>query len=155
MSNNQPKARGYLLFNVSFRSWLSSFHRATMDLSRAASLVEEDVSTTMIAIDKDKNSQYAVKWAVDNLLSQSHNCILIHVRSQSLHPSRYPSLSSAFIVSITIIISITQWCFFAGDLEVSPKEGRPPTESELQQFFLPYRGFCARRGVSKQPFYYS
>lgn len=29
-----------------------------------------------------------------------------------------------------------------------PKEGRAPTESEMQQIFLPYRGFCARKGVS-------
>jgi hypothetical protein len=81
-----------------------------MDLSRTASLVEEDVAmgTTVIAIDKDKNSQYAVKWAVDNLLSQSHNCILIHVRSQSLHPSRYPF---SFVIihrqHLTIIITMT------------------------------------------------
>ncbi|CAB4302868.1 unnamed protein product [Prunus armeniaca] len=27
------------------------------------------------------------------------------------------------------------------------KDGRPPTEAELQQFFLPYRGFCARKGI--------
>jgi hypothetical protein len=39
----------------------------------------------------------------------------------------------------------------AEDFEIAPREGRPPTEAELQQFFLPYRGFCARRGVSKQP----
>lgn len=29
-----------------------------------------------------------------------------------------------------------------------PKHGRPPTEEELHQFFLPFRGFCARKGVS-------
>lgn len=33
---------------------------------------------------------------------------------------------------------------FAEDV---PKEGRAPTKDELQQFFLPYRGFCARKGV--------
>ncbi|XP_056167211.1 U-box domain-containing protein 52-like isoform X2 [Syzygium oleosum] len=29
-----------------------------------------------------------------------------------------------------------------------PSGGRMPTEAELQQFFLPYRGFCARRGIA-------
>ncbi|XP_048129970.1 U-box domain-containing protein 52-like isoform X1 [Rhodamnia argentea] len=29
-----------------------------------------------------------------------------------------------------------------------PSGGRMPTEAELQQFFLPYRGFCARRGIT-------
>lgn len=26
-------------------------------------------------------------------------------------------------------------------------ESRAPTHSEMQQLFLPYRGFCARKGV--------
>jgi hypothetical protein len=68
----------------------SCMHAIMADLSRTSSSLEEDVNTTVIAIDKDKNSQYAVKWAVDNLLTHSSHCILIHVRSQSLHPSRYP-----------------------------------------------------------------
>jgi len=29
----------------------------------------------------------------------------------------------------------------------APKNGRPPNEEELHQFFLPFRGFCARKGV--------
>lgn len=29
----------------------------------------------------------------------------------------------------------------------APKGARPPTEEELHQFFLPFRGFCARKGV--------
>ena len=48
---------------------------------------------TVIAINRDKNSQSAVKWAVEHLFNKknSGDCILIHVRSQSLHPRRYPS----------------------------------------------------------------
>ncbi|KAK9923683.1 hypothetical protein M0R45_032089 [Rubus argutus] len=91
-----------------------------MSLFRSSSVTQEP-GTTVVAIDKDKNSQWAVKWAVDNLLSinRTSNCILIHVRNQSLHPQD----------------------------AVIPKDGRPPTEAELQQFFLPYRGFCARKGI--------
>jgi hypothetical protein len=33
-----------------------------------------------------------------------------------------------------------------------PKNGRPPTQEELHQFFLPFRGFCARKGVSIHKF---
>ncbi|XVF25177.1 hypothetical protein REPUB_Repub13aG0190900 [Reevesia pubescens] len=33
------------------------------------------------------------------------------------------------------------------DFETSPKVGRPPSEAELQQFFFPYRGYCARKGI--------
>ncbi|KAL9659636.1 hypothetical protein QQ045_024444 [Rhodiola kirilowii] len=78
------------------------------------------VPTTAIAIDKDKNSQQAVRWAVDNLINKKHSCVLIHVRTQSLN-----------ILDPTPI----------------PKGGRPPTEVEMHQFFLPYRGFCARKGI--------
>ncbi|KAG2728769.1 hypothetical protein I3760_01G219400 [Carya illinoinensis] len=38
-------------------------------------------------------------------------------------------------------------CILVDDFEAVSKEGRPPTESELQQLFLPYRGFCARKGI--------
>ncbi|XP_030972337.1 U-box domain-containing protein 52-like isoform X2 [Quercus lobata] len=92
----------------------------SMALSRTSSSLDGSTSTTVIAIDRDKNSQYAVKWAVDNVLSKSSHCILIHVRNQSFLPL---------------------------DFEEIPKEGRPPTEAELQQLFLPYRGFCARKGI--------
>ncbi|XP_045791997.1 U-box domain-containing protein 35-like [Trifolium pratense] len=34
-----------------------------------------------------------------------------------------------------------------GDHEDVPKHGRPPTQEELHQFFLPFRGFCARKGI--------
>lgn len=40
------------------------------------------------------------------------------------------------------------WLLYAEDAETVPKEFRPPTEAELHQFFLPYRGFCARKGVN-------
>ncbi|PQP97343.1 U-box domain-containing protein 52 [Prunus yedoensis var. nudiflora] len=83
-----------------------------MALFRSRS-VGEDVGPTLVAINRDKNSQCAVKWAVDNLLGDKNaHCTLIHVRSHSFH-----------------------------------HHGRPPTEAELQQFFLPYRGFCARKGI--------
>ncbi|XP_019435819.1 PREDICTED: U-box domain-containing protein 34-like [Lupinus angustifolius] len=77
--------------------------------------------STVIAIDKDKNSKYAVKWAVDNLLMKNTSCTLIHViRTKALHPR---------------------------NVENASKQGRPPTNEELHQFFLPFRGFCARKGI--------
>ncbi|XP_048443153.1 U-box domain-containing protein 35-like [Pyrus x bretschneideri] len=91
-----------------------------MALFRQSS-VAGDPGSTVVAIDRDKNSQLAVKWAVDYLLSnRTSHCILIHVRSRSLHPQ---------------------------DVGLVSKDGRPPTEDELQHFFLPYRGFCARKGI--------
>ncbi|XP_020534027.1 U-box domain-containing protein 35 isoform X2 [Jatropha curcas] len=57
---------------------------------------------------------------MDNLVNnKSHNCILVHVQSKIASP---------------------EVCNLS-------KEGRPPTHQELQQLFLPYRGFCARKGI--------
>ncbi|CAA0814605.1 Protein kinase protein with adenine nucleotide alpha hydrolases-like domain [Striga hermonthica] len=72
---------------------------------------------TAVAIDKDKNSQFAVKWAIDKLRLKDKQIILVHVRT-------HYSLDSS-----------------------APKEGREPTQAETQQLFLPYRSFCARKGI--------
>nr|XP_017217821.1 PREDICTED: U-box domain-containing protein 35-like isoform X2 [Daucus carota subsp. sativus] len=73
--------------------------------------------TTAIAVDKDKNSPHAVRWAVDNQLKKNASVFLVHVQTHVSHPN-----------------------------DVS-KDGRAPTEAEMQQIFLPYRGFCARKGI--------
>ncbi|AES67806.1 U-box domain-containing protein 52 [Medicago truncatula] len=80
----------------------------------------EEESSTVIAIDSDKNSQHAVKWAVDHLLDKYASCTLIHVRTKPFNSNEFDAI---------------------------PKQGRPPTEEELHQFFLPFRGFCARKGI--------
>ncbi|KAK6125056.1 hypothetical protein DH2020_041234 [Rehmannia glutinosa] len=76
------------------------------------------IISTAVAIDKDKNSQFAVKWAIEKLRLKDKRIILVHVRTQNSFDSR--------------------------DV---PKEGREPTQAETQQLFLPYRGFCARKGI--------
>ncbi|VVB17134.1 unnamed protein product [Arabis nemorensis] len=75
------------------------------------------VNSTVIAIDKDKHSHYAVRWAVDHLLSSIHNpiIILLHVR---LRNSNYGG------------------------------NGSNLNNDDLNQFFVPYRGYCARKGIS-------
>ncbi|EEF41037.1 kinase, putative [Ricinus communis] len=89
-----------------------------MALFHSEPKADEAHGATVIAIDCDKNSKCAVKWAIDNLVNNKKpNCILVHVQCKTLHPGHIP------------------------------KEGRPPTQQELQQFFLPYRGYCARRGI--------
>ncbi|KAK7349275.1 hypothetical protein VNO77_06518 [Canavalia gladiata] len=76
--------------------------------------------STVIAVNAGRNSHCAVKWAVEHLLKKNSLCVLIHVRTKTMHPH---------------------------DVVDVPKEGRPPTEEELHQLFLPFRGFCARRGI--------
>ncbi|KAF9616982.1 hypothetical protein IFM89_033052 [Coptis chinensis] len=74
---------------------------------------------TAVAIDKDKHSQAAVKWTVDNLLSDTPHLMLIHVRIRNHSPNS----------------------------NLSSETNREAFESEIKQLFLPYRGFCARKGV--------
>lgn len=60
--------------------------------------------TTAVAVEKDRNSNFAVKWAIENLLSANlnHSLILVHVISRHAHLNRrYLSLSSVFILILT------------------------------------------------------
>lgn len=52
------------------------------------------IKSTAVAIDKDKNSPYAVRWAIDHLMVISNPLItLIHVRPKTNHLNRRYSLS--------------------------------------------------------------
>lgn len=50
---------------------------------------EENIA---VAIDKDKGSQYALKWTVDHLLSRGQAVTLIHVKTK---PSSNPVMVAA------------------------------------------------------------
>ncbi|KAJ8632909.1 hypothetical protein MRB53_026245 [Persea americana] len=84
-------------------------------------------NVTAVAIDKDRNSQHAVRWALDHLLVNSPFALLIHVINKSHNQMGY------------------------GDsygIQGSPKAERNLADSaEMQQLFCPFRGFCARKGV--------
>ncbi|CAA7039817.1 unnamed protein product [Microthlaspi erraticum] len=71
------------------------------------------VNSTVVAIDKDKNSHYAVRWAVDHLfnLINNPNMILVHVRLKNSYHSGNDN-------------------------------------DDLNQLFVPYRGYCARKGIT-------
>ncbi|PPD98532.1 hypothetical protein GOBAR_DD04441 [Gossypium barbadense] len=81
--------------------------------------MEETSGYTAIAVDKDRNSQLAAKWAVDHLLKPGSKCFFVHVL-KSLHPQEF---------------------------EAIPMEGRPPSEAEMQLYFLSCRGYCSRKGI--------
>ncbi|RDX67075.1 U-box domain-containing protein 35, partial [Mucuna pruriens] len=85
-----------------------------------------------VAIDKEKGSQNALKWAVDNILVRSSTVVLIHVKliSPSLAPS--PSFFTPRIGSL-----------LGDDSSVVGKE----TESQNKNIFLPYRVFCTRKDI--------
>ncbi|CAK7354368.1 unnamed protein product [Dovyalis caffra] len=78
-----------------------------------------------VAIDKDKGSQIALKWAIDNLLVKGQTVILIHV-----------SLKSSFS-SHSASQRMNQIADSNGASNVDPKE-----------LFLPFRCFCTRKDIS-------
>ncbi|CAL9065414.1 unnamed protein product [Musa banksii] len=85
-----------------------------MDLDAGSPLVA-------VAIDKDKGSQNALKWAVDNLVTrgQTLTLILIHVKITS-HPTTNQNDAGFY---------------------------REPTDHHSKELFLPFRCFCTRKDV--------
>ncbi|KAG8380118.1 hypothetical protein BUALT_Bualt07G0160400 [Buddleja alternifolia] len=83
---------------------------------------------TAVAIDRDKNSQFAVKWAIEKLKLKDNRIILVHVKNQQNYDRRR-GISFGFVAEDIL------------------KDGREPTLAGMQQLFIPYRSFCARKGV--------
>ncbi|GAB2215766.1 hypothetical protein Drorol1_Dr00020164 [Drosera rotundifolia] len=75
-----------------------------------------------VAIDKDKGSQHALKWAFDNLLQKGQTVVLIHVK---LRPPG--SLSSSASL---------------------PLPNSRQFDSQARDLFLPFRCFCTRKDIN-------
>ncbi|CAK9312911.1 unnamed protein product [Citrullus colocynthis] len=88
-----------------------------------------------IAIDKDKGSQVALKWATENLLVKGQTAILIHVK---LRPSSYPGSS----LTTPKVMSASDAGSGNGNVMVS-KDMDPST----RDLFLPFRCFCTRKDI--------
>ncbi|KAE8676014.1 peptidyl-prolyl cis-trans isomerase CWC27-like protein [Hibiscus syriacus] len=86
-------------------------------------LSDENVQghTTTVAIDKDKNSPHAVRWAVEHLVVSNPFVTLIHVKNKNRrHPLSY-------------IISLIK--------------GDNDSDNDVNQLFITFRGYCARKGI--------
>ncbi|XP_077222635.1 U-box domain-containing protein 35-like [Tasmannia lanceolata] len=84
-----------------------------------------------VAIDKDKGSQHALKWAVDNLLTKGQTLTLIHVnrRSQAI-PSPMGGHVSISDVNEDVALAYRQ-----------------QLEAQNKELFLPFRCFCTRKDI--------
>ncbi|OVA04469.1 Protein kinase domain [Macleaya cordata] len=83
-------------------------------------------ATVAVAIDRDKSSQFALRWAVDNLPMKDKTVVLVHVRVKQHYQSNDGS----------------------GHGSTTSETSKDQSESDqMQQFFLPFRGFCARKGL--------
>ncbi|KAF2569972.1 hypothetical protein F2Q68_00027401 [Brassica cretica] len=97
--------------------------------------IKEGGSTGVVAvaIDKEKSSQHALKWAVDHLLQRGQSVILVHVK---LRPSPLNNTSSLHASSAKLTQEPSLVC-------------RDP-EGASKDIFLPFRCFCTRKDIQCQ-----
>ncbi|GFZ00927.1 kinase with adenine nucleotide alpha hydrolases-like domain-containing protein [Actinidia rufa] len=92
---------------------------------------------TAVAIDRDKHSPYAVRWAIENLLPPNANLLLIHITNRnSQQRSSWPSFKMRGYADISGVTDST----------LDANGG--PTEPDLQNVFGSFRLYCARKGVT-------
>ncbi|XP_020108087.1 U-box domain-containing protein 51-like isoform X2 [Ananas comosus] len=72
-----------------------------------------------LAIDKDKGSQNALKWAIDNLLSKGQTLVLVHVNT------KVSSFRS----------------------QEDPGGFKQPTDPHTKEIYLPFRCYCTRKDI--------
>ncbi|KAF4358979.1 hypothetical protein F8388_015026 [Cannabis sativa] len=76
-----------------------------------------------VAIDKDKNSQNALKWAIDNILQRGQTVVLIHVKLKQ-------NSNSSFSTKV------------AEDSSLSKEP-----DAQTRELLLPFRCFCSRKDI--------
>ncbi|KAI3694222.1 hypothetical protein L1987_77184 [Smallanthus sonchifolius] len=85
--------------------------------------------TVAVAIDRDKGSQTALKWTVDNLVRKGQILYLLHVKIKpSFSFSQKPSRDSDFSEDSFLI----------------------DADAQLRELFLPFRCFCTRKEIQSQ-----
>ncbi|XP_076890505.1 U-box domain-containing protein 35-like [Bidens hawaiensis] len=94
--------------------------------------------TVAVAIDRDKGSQGALKWTVDNLVRKGQTVYLIHVRiKQSFSLSQIICNSSGF----KCCAEPTRSSDFIEDSFLID------SDAQLRELFLPFRCFCTRKDI--------
>ncbi|XP_009610856.1 U-box domain-containing protein 52-like isoform X2 [Nicotiana tomentosiformis] len=81
-----------------------------------------------IAIDKDKGSQYAIKWATDNLVNRGQTLVLIHVVTKPTSSS-YGNCGGVHVVD--------------GNLSAHGQN----LEKQTKELFLTFHCFCTRKDI--------
>ncbi|XP_028068331.1 U-box domain-containing protein 34-like [Camellia sinensis] len=100
--------------------------------------VERRAEIVAVAIDKDKSSQYALKWGVDHLLSRGQNVTLIHVKQR---PYSIPTPMGNHVAVSDVNDGVA-------------KAFKTQVDNQAKELFLPFRAFCTRKDVSSIIFLY-
>ncbi|CAN6237153.1 unnamed protein product [Urochloa humidicola] len=95
------------------------------------SSAEQGAGTAAVAVDGDRGSQYALKWAADHILSRGHPFFLIHVRRKPTYLQSPGGKQFA--------ISHVQ--------DDVPAAFHAQMDLQAKDLMLPFQCFCSRRGL--------
>ncbi|XP_063943325.1 U-box domain-containing protein 52 [Daucus carota subsp. sativus] len=84
-----------------------------------------------IAIDRDKGSQGAMKWAVEYILSKGQNILLVHVKARSSNSATSVASSKSSQVS-----------------DFDDETGSASGDADCKDVFRPFRAFCTRKDIN-------
>ncbi|CAI0628038.1 unnamed protein product [Linum tenue] len=87
---------------------------------------EKEHQQVVVAVDKDKGSQHALKWATDHLVSKGQTIVLLHVKHRTSSSSSSSSSSSA---------------------PAALDDNRVPIDGQARELLLPFRCFCTRKDL--------
>lgn len=65
--------------------------RSYIDGGRDAGTTDLGYPLVAVCIDKDKNSQNALKWAIDSLVQKGQTIVLVHVNTKGTSGEHHPS----------------------------------------------------------------
>lgn len=104
-----------------------------------------------VAIDKDKSSQNALKWALENLVVKGQTITLIHVNTQGLqsHLPPFQYLCIFFFLNCSNIFETTNAIESISIVVANVVLGQQ-NEASANNLFIPFRCFCTRKDVSNQ-----
>ncbi|KAK9923107.1 hypothetical protein M0R45_031540 [Rubus argutus] len=93
-----------------------------MGISRGQLAAEKREERVTVAIDKDKGSQYAIKWVVDQFLTRGQSLTLLHVKHKTNHHAPNQTGGMVTISDVT-------------------------NNSKTEELFLPFRTFCSKKNI--------
>lgn len=110
-----------------------------------------------VAIDKDKSSQSALKWALDNVVTRGQTLTLIHVNTRPSCKMPYPCSSRGAYANMILAWSIHAErckifflinCSFSFRWDAAGYRDDASSAAISRDVFIPFRCFCTRKDVS-------
>lgn len=108
---------------------------------------ETGSGSVAVAIDKDKGSQHALKWTIDNLASRGQTISLIHVLSKSNSTSGPNNEISAHLRFLLYHGKFEIFAFAVAELEEGSPMQRQQSEKVAKDLFVSFHCYCSRKEV--------